>query len=174
MLLTDDGLVGPDEIGLAEPAFRRFAEPAGSLVTVTPATPPDSLDAVRAKIQGRVLSAAEIGAIIDDITHYRYSDMEIAAFLVGSASFMTSGELLALAHAMAQAGTQLNWDKPDRRRQALHRRNSGQPHLDDRGADRRRARPDDPEDLVARHHLARRHRRHHGSAGARRSQRSTR
>ena len=90
-------MVGPDELGLAEPAFRRFAEPAGSLVTVTPAPPPDSLDAVRAKIQGRTLSTAEISAIIDDLTHYRYSDMEIAAFLIGSASFMTSGELLALA-----------------------------------------------------------------------------
>jgi thymidine phosphorylase len=38
--------------------------------------------------------------------------MEIAAFLVGSASFMTSDEMLALAHAMAQAGTQLTWDTP--------------------------------------------------------------
>ena len=38
--------------------------------------------------------------------------MEIAAFLVGSASFMTSDELLALSHAMAQAGTQLSWDTP--------------------------------------------------------------
>ena len=37
LLITDDGLVGVDEIGLAEPAFRRFSEPAGSLVTVTPA-----------------------------------------------------------------------------------------------------------------------------------------
>jgi thymidine phosphorylase len=110
LLLTDDGMVAPDELGLAEPAFRRFAEPAGSLITVTPATPPESLDAVRAKIQGRVLSAAEIGAIIDDVAHYRYSDMEIAAFLLGSASFMTSGELLALARAMADAGTQLKWD----------------------------------------------------------------
>ena len=26
LLITDDGLIGPDEIGLAEPAFRRFAE----------------------------------------------------------------------------------------------------------------------------------------------------
>ena len=112
LLLTDDGLVSPDEIGLADPAFRRFAEPAGSFVTITPAPPPDSLDAVRAKIQGRALNASEISAIIDDITHYRYSDMEIAAFLIGSASFMTSDELLALAHAMAQAGTQLTWDTP--------------------------------------------------------------
>ncbi len=112
LLTDDDNLVGPDDLGLAEPAFRRFAEPAGSQVTITPATPPNSLDSVRAKIQGRVLSAEEIGAIVDDVTHYRYSDMEIAAFLVGSASFMTSGELLALSHAMAQAGTQLKWDRP--------------------------------------------------------------
>ena len=73
---------------------------------------PESLDAVRAKIQGRTLQPAEIDAIVEDLTHYRYSDMEIAAFLIGSASFMTSGELLALVQAMAQAGTQLKWPDP--------------------------------------------------------------
>lgn len=113
LLLTDDeSLVGPDDLGLAEPAFRRFGEPAGSYVTVTPAPQPNSLDAVRAKIQGHSLSDADIYSIIDDVAHYRYSDMEIAAFLISSASFMTSSELLALAHAMAQAGTQIKWDKP--------------------------------------------------------------
>ncbi len=112
LILTDDGLVAPDEIGLAEPAFRRFAEPAGTPVTVTPAAPPESLDAVRAKIQGHAFSADDINAIVNDVTHYRYSDMEIAAFLIGSASFMTSGELLALSRAMADAGTQLKWDRP--------------------------------------------------------------
>lgn len=109
LITDDDNLVGPDDLGLAEPAFRRFAEPAGMFVTVTPAAPPDSLDAVREKIKGQTLSAAEIGAIVDDLAHYRYSDMEIAAFLISSASFMTSSELLALTHAMAQAGTQLEW-----------------------------------------------------------------
>ena len=39
LLLTDDGLVAPDELGLAEPAFRRFGEPAGSPVTVTVSAP---------------------------------------------------------------------------------------------------------------------------------------
>src|SRR6185312_11552171 len=34
---------------------------------------------------------------------------EIAAFLIGSASFVTSREMLALVHAMAVAGTQLKW-----------------------------------------------------------------
>jgi thymidine phosphorylase len=113
LLITDDDLlVAPDEIGLSEPAFRRFAEPVGSPVTVTPAAPPESLEAVRAKIRGQTLSGAQIGAIINDLAHYRYSDMEIAAFLIGSASFITSDELLALTGAMAQAGTQLVWPDP--------------------------------------------------------------
>jgi thymidine phosphorylase len=111
LITDDDSLVGPDDLGLAEPAFRRFGEPAGSLTTVTPAAPPASLDAVRAKIQGRTLGSSDISAIVDDLTHYRYSDMEIAAFLISSASFMTSDELLALTRAMAEAGTQLKWDK---------------------------------------------------------------
>jgi len=67
---------------------------------------------VRGKIQGRSLTAAEIRAIVADLTHYRYSDMEIAAFLISSASFMTSEELLALVGAMADAGTRLAWDGP--------------------------------------------------------------
>ncbi|HVZ52455.1 MAG TPA: thymidine phosphorylase family protein [Pseudolabrys sp.] len=112
LLLTDDGMVGVDELGLADPAFRRFGEPVGTLVSVTPAASPESLEFVRHKIQGRSLTASEIGTIIDDISHYRYSDMEVAAFLIGSASFMTSSELLALSQAMAEAGTQLNWHRP--------------------------------------------------------------
>src|SRR5690242_10132303 len=72
LLLTDDDkLVGPGELGLAEPAFRRFAEPAGARVTVTPAAPPASLDAVRAKIQGKPFSSAEIGSVINDLAHHR-------------------------------------------------------------------------------------------------------
>src|SRR4051812_48050495 len=94
LITDDDALAAPDEIGLSEPAFRRFAQAADTLVTVTPTSPPESLEAVRAKIRGRTLSRAEIGAIIDDVAHYRYSDMEIAAFLIGSASFITSDELL--------------------------------------------------------------------------------
>ena len=110
LLTDDDSMVGPDELGMAEPAFRRFAQPVGSFITVTPALSPPSLDAVRAKIQGKTLEDPEIGAIVDDLAHYRYSDMEIAAFLVSSANFMTSGELVALTDAMSRAGTQLRWN----------------------------------------------------------------
>jgi thymidine phosphorylase len=112
IITDDDALVGPDELGLSEPAFRRFAEPVGSAVTIAPAASPASLDAVRAKIMGRTFSAVDISAIVDDLTHYRYSDMEIAAFLISSASFMINDELIALVGSMAQAGTQLKWSNP--------------------------------------------------------------
>ncbi|WP_041357912.1 thymidine phosphorylase family protein [Nitrobacter hamburgensis] len=112
IITDDDSLVGPDDLGLSEPAFRRFAEPVGSAVTIAPAASPASLDAVRAKIMGQTFSAVDISAIIDDLTHYRYSDMEIAAFLISSASFMTNGELIALVDSMARAGTQLKWRNP--------------------------------------------------------------
>lgn len=112
LITDDDALVGSGDLGLAEPAFRRFGEPAGSYVTVTPAAHLNSMDAVRAKIQGRSLSDSDIHSIIDDVAHYRYSDMEIAAFLISSASFLTSSELLALADAMARTGTQIKWDEP--------------------------------------------------------------
>ncbi len=109
VISDDDRLVAPDEIGLGEPAFRRFAGAVGDAVTVRPAISPASLDSVRAKIQGETLSDDEIGAIVKDLVAHRYSDMEIAAFLIGSASFLSSNELLALTRAMADAGTRLTW-----------------------------------------------------------------
>ena len=95
LITDDDALVGADEIG--SPSRRSAASPSRSAVSCDgrPAAPPESLDAVRGKIQGRTFEPAEIDAIIKDLTHYRYSDMEVAAFLISSASFMTSRELLA-------------------------------------------------------------------------------
>lgn len=109
VISDDDALIGRDDIGLAQPAFRRFGAAVGDLVTLTPAVPPKSLDHVRAKIQGATLSAPAIGEVVEDLVAHRYSDMEIAAFLIGSASFMSTDEVLALTQAMADAGTRLDW-----------------------------------------------------------------
>ena len=113
-LMTSDDpmLIGPAELGLAEPAFRRLGGEEGDSVTLLPIAPPDSLDAVRRKIAGSTLPAADIEAIVHDISTYRYADIEIAAFLVGAASFMSTDELLALTRAMADAGTRLEWNRP--------------------------------------------------------------
>lgn len=113
LLIADDpGLVGPDELGLSEPAFARLGLPEGSEVRIAPTRPPASLEAVRAKIRGETLDDVQIDGVIRDIAAYRYSDMEIAAFLISSASFLTTGEMLALTRAMAAVGNQLDWGEP--------------------------------------------------------------
>jgi thymidine phosphorylase len=111
-ILDDPHLIGPDEIGLGVQAFRRLGLAEGAEVTIAQARPPASLDAVRRKIGGDALSAADITDIIRDIAHYRYSPMEIAAFLVACASFMSADETLALTRAMADVGDRLDWPAP--------------------------------------------------------------
>ncbi|MBV9994558.1 MAG: thymidine phosphorylase family protein [Caulobacteraceae bacterium] len=109
MIADEAAGLAPDEIGLPEPAFRRLCIAPGDAVEIAPARPPRSLDAVRAKIRGETLSAPEMAEVVDDLVHHRCSDMEIAAFLIACASFMTAEETLALTEAMVAAGTRLAW-----------------------------------------------------------------
>jgi thymidine phosphorylase len=111
-ICDDSNLVGAGEIGLGEQAFRRLGLAEGDGVSIAQAEPPRSLEAVRRKIGGDVLSDSEIGAIINDVAAYRYSPMEIGAFLVACAAFMTTQEMLALTRAMADAGDRFDWHAP--------------------------------------------------------------
>ena len=67
---------------------------------------------MRKKIAGDVMTAEEIDEVIADIAAFRYAPMEIAAFLIASASFSTTDEVLATTRAMARVGTQLKWSAP--------------------------------------------------------------
>jgi thymidine phosphorylase len=108
-IVDDKRLLAPGEIGLGEQAFRRLGLAEGSEVAARQAQPPHSLEFVRRKIDGDTLDDAEIAEVIRDVVAYRYSPMEIAAFLVACASFMTTQETLALTRAMAAAGSCLHW-----------------------------------------------------------------
>lgn len=102
-------LLADDEVGLTEPAFRRLGVRDGEAVSLAPAPAPASLGGLKAKIGGEVLSASQMEAIIADLSAHRYSDMEIAAFLIASANFLTPDELIAMTGAMVASGTQLSW-----------------------------------------------------------------
>lgn len=110
LAIVDDAcLLEPDMIGLGEQAFRRLGLPEGAEVTFRQAPVPHSLEHVRRKIDGDTLDDADIHEIIQDISAYRYSPMEIGAFLVACAGFMTTQETLALTRAMADAGRCMHW-----------------------------------------------------------------
>lgn len=111
LVITDDPrLVGVDELGLGEQAFRRLSLPEGTPVRIAQASPPRSLEAVRRKVGGDTLGDSDLAEIIADIAAHRYSPMELAAFVVGCAGFMTTAETLALTKAMADVGRRLRWD----------------------------------------------------------------
>ena len=102
-------LLAEDEVGLTEPAFHRLGVAEGQVVEVAPARPPESLDWVRAKIGGQVLSREQMADVIADLSAHRYSDMEIAAFLIACANFLTTQELVDMTEAMVASGARLAW-----------------------------------------------------------------
>ncbi len=110
MICDDESLVGPGEVGLPQPALRRLGVSPGDPVTVAPARPPKTLEAIRAKISGETLSATDYAEITRDLAAHRWSDMEVAAFLVACAAFMTTEEVLSLTRAMVDVGQRLSWD----------------------------------------------------------------
>lgn len=113
LVISDDAsIVAPNEIGLGAQAFRRLGAREGEMASIAQAAPRASLDAVRRKINGGVMSAADFDAVIADIAAHRYSHMEIAAFLVSSAAFMTTEEILFLTRAMTKVGNRLEWERP--------------------------------------------------------------
>ena len=109
-IVDDPNIVPPDSLGLSIPAFRRLGVAEGAMVRIEQASPPASLEAIRAKIAGETLSEAALKAVMRDVADHRYSRMEIAAFLIACASFMSSEEVLGLTRAMAEVGSVLTWD----------------------------------------------------------------
>ncbi|WP_395017076.1 thymidine phosphorylase family protein [Dongia sp.] len=108
-ICDDAELLHADELGLSEQAFRQLGLAEGSDVAVAQAGPPASREAIHAKVTGARLGYAEFESVIRDIVANRYSKMEIAAFLIASASFLTTEEVLALTRAMAAVGSRLVW-----------------------------------------------------------------
>ena len=108
MLCDDPALVSPGEAGIPEPLARRLCVRDGEPVQVAPASPLRTLEAVKAKVAGESLGLADYEAIARDLAQHRWSDIEISAFLVACASFMTADETLDLTRAMVAAGDRLS------------------------------------------------------------------
>jgi len=108
-IVDDKSIVGPDELGLSKVASRSLGLSDGAEVSIAPAVPPPSLEAVRSKIRGHAYNEVELRGIVRDIAAHLYSEIEIGAFLLSAARFLSADEVLALTRAMADAGNKLRW-----------------------------------------------------------------
>ncbi|MDD2760608.1 MAG: thymidine phosphorylase family protein [Methylomonas sp.] len=112
-VVDDKSIVHPGELGLSEQAFKQLNIAENSLVTVEHAEPPESMDAVRRKINGERLDQQDFDGIAQDIADTRYSKMEMAAFLVATGqNNLDRDELLYLTRAMLNSGERMNWQEP--------------------------------------------------------------
>jgi len=110
-VVDDERIVSPEELGLAEQAFKQLDMEEQHLVCVEHAEPPESMDAVRRKINGERLTLNDFQFITHDIIDNRYSKMEMAAFLVACAqSGLDREEILYLTQAMTDSGKRMSWD----------------------------------------------------------------
>jgi thymidine phosphorylase len=104
-------ILGPDEAGLSESAWRRLALSEGDAITASHPRPLDSLSLVRGKVYGHRLEEKALATIIADITSGRYSDIHLSSFITAcSARPLDRVETIGLTRAMVDVGDRLRWN----------------------------------------------------------------
>ena len=110
LYLVRGDVLGIDEVGLSEVAWRRLGCPDGATVQVKHARPLDSMSAVRSKVYGHRLGDSHLQAIVADVIAERYTDVQLATFLTAFAAQPPElAETVALTRAMLEAGDRLSW-----------------------------------------------------------------
>jgi len=106
-------MVPPEHIGLPRGVARELKLEDGGTVTVQPIPPPISVKYVQSKMRGSKLGQDEIYAIVRDVVNKNLSDVEMAAFVMAEHYLgMDENELLWLTRAIAETGTQIDFEKP--------------------------------------------------------------
>lgn len=108
-VVDDESIVHPNQLGMNKQAFEQLNLPEGANVTISLANVPASVASIKRKISGNVLYDSEYKSIVKDIVARKYSNMDIASFLVATGSFMSVQEVLALTEALA-GDESINWD----------------------------------------------------------------
>ena len=108
-VVDSESIVSPSQIGLNKQAFNQLNLPEGANVTISLSNPAPSVASIKRKISGNVLYDSEYKAIIKDIVTKKYSNIDIASFLVSTGSFMTVQEVLALTEALI-GDEVIHWD----------------------------------------------------------------
>jgi thymidine phosphorylase len=106
-----DALVSPDQIGLSTVAARDLGVAEGARVQATLSPAPRSVDLVRDKLRGQRLDQTAFETILTDVTHHRYSKVELSMFVLACAlRTLDRAELVAYTRAMIATGARLQLD----------------------------------------------------------------
>jgi len=107
-VVEDDSLVSATEIALNDEAFADLGESEGAQISISLAAPAPSRAALKRKIAGNILSPQDYKFIIKDIINHRYSDIDIASFIVAGGTFISANEVWGLTDALVN-NNKINW-----------------------------------------------------------------
>jgi AMP phosphorylase len=106
-------IVMESQIGLPRTIAQELKVSEGQSVSIQPIPPPVSVRYVHEKMRGRKLNREELYSIVRDVVDRNLSEVEMAAFLMSEQyQGMADDELLWLIHAIAETGTQIDFEKP--------------------------------------------------------------
>ena len=109
---TTNSVVSEGEIGVLCKAFEKLQASQDEDVEVIPTGRPHSVELIKKKIDGQILTSEEIRTIVTDIAHHNLSDIELTAYVVGSQlNGMNLDETTALTRAMVETGDTIELDK---------------------------------------------------------------
>ncbi len=105
-------LVARGEIGLFDEAAKALNAKKGQMISVELAPRPQSLDAIRKKLDGGILSDGEVNGIIADLMDEKLSNAELAAFIGGIyTKGLSTEETIALTKAIYASGGSLHFKR---------------------------------------------------------------
>ncbi len=110
-IAQDAAVVGPFEAALSGAAFEALGLREGAPVRVRRSPSPASRDVVRKKVAGGTLTAGEIGRVVRDMVEGRYSQAELAGFLVAASTNLSLEEIVALTRVRAEYAHRFSWGR---------------------------------------------------------------
>ncbi|MEM3088904.1 MAG: thymidine phosphorylase, partial [Candidatus Bathyarchaeia archaeon] len=112
LVKTTETYINRGEVGIFSEVKQRLNLKDGDLISITPTSPPESLNYIKKKMSGASLSKDEIFSIIKDVVGYNLSDVEIAAFMICQHfQGMSMDEIEALTRALVETGEIIDFDQ---------------------------------------------------------------
>jgi AMP phosphorylase len=106
-------IVQPNYVGVPRSVALELKVDDGTTISVHSIPPPISVKHVHAKMRGAKLGREELYAIVKDVVSGNLSEVEMAAFVMAENYVgMDDDELIWLTRAIAETGTQIDFEKP--------------------------------------------------------------
>jgi len=108
-----ESIVQPNYVGVPRAVASELKVEDGAAILVHSTSPPSSVKYVHAKMRGIKLSREELYEIVKDVVGKNLSEVEMAEFVMAeNYNGMDDQELIWFTRAIAETGTQIDFEKP--------------------------------------------------------------